>query len=118
VEANLTIDFSALTSTKRSGRALSLLLSPKIMTTLIRFAFTFEPLIPFLSYVLLRIEFLRLRKAGYVIAYSIKTGRLAKYYYEFNIHIVLDPKRVRSMMKEQVSKFMQDTLSGALSTNV
>jgi len=89
-----------------------LLLNQKVITSLIRFVFTFEPLIPFFANVLLRIEFLRLKKAGYLIAYSVKTRRISKYFYEFNIHIVLDSGRVEYMLKNRLSEFIQNTMSG------
>lgn len=80
--------------------------------------FHFRTSHPFFANVLLKIEFLRLKKAGPLIAYSVKTGRISKYFYEFNVHVVLDSGRVEYVLKNRLSEFIQNTLSGLFTTKV
>lgn len=83
-----------------------MLLNPRIVAPIIKFLFLVEPLIPVLASIAIRLEFLRLRKAGYLVTYEINIGRLSMYYYEFNVHLVMNSGKALQALASRISQFL------------
>ncbi len=74
---------------------------------MIRFLFSVEPLVPVLACIAIRLELLRLKKAGYLLDYKVKTGRLNKYYYEFNVHILMNSGEAWQALAKRINQFLR-----------
>ncbi len=81
-----------------------------LLSRLAHLVFFFEPFIPFFVYVLLTIEFLRLKKAGFILDHKVRITRLSKLYYQANIRLVLNLREIGDILRNQFVHAIEQTL--------
>ncbi len=74
--------------------------------------FFFDPFIPFFVYVLLTIEFLRLKKAGFIFDHKVRITRLSRLYYRVNVRLVLNLRGIGDVLSSQFVDAVEQTLHG------
>jgi hypothetical protein len=88
------------------GVDMSAFILSRVASRIIALILFFEPLVPVLISLFLKVEFMRLRHSGSVDGYRFKVNRLGKLFYEMKLHVVMNPQQAQLLLKNVVTQIL------------